>query len=58
MTLVEKLQEIKAFIAYNPEEPERALRADYLASTLDSLLEVQLEMARKIDALEQGYRRI
>lgn len=56
MTLVEKLEEIKAFIAYDPNKPD--LRVDYLASALDSLLDVSLELAAKIEALEQGYRRL
>ena len=58
MTITEKLQEIKAFIAYDPAQPERTLRADYLASALDSLIDVQVELARKVEALEQGYRKL
>ena len=53
MTLVEQFQEIQAFIAYDPEQPDRALRADYLASALDSALGVAIELARRVDALER-----
>lgn len=51
MTITQKLKEIKAFIAYDPDAAQ-PLRADYLASALDSLVDVQIELAHKVGALE------
>ena len=49
MTLLEKLHEIRAFIAYDPSGRTPPLATEHLASALDSLLGVLEEMAQRLE---------
>lgn len=55
-TLIEQLQEIQDFLKYDPQGPP--LHAEHLASALHSLVQITLAMAKRLEAVEGGYRQL